>query len=60
MDDRFVGVVAGLSLLFWILARERRIDARIRVWLLRLAYLALGLGVIYALVATIRWFAGSG
>jgi 4-amino-4-deoxy-L-arabinose transferase-like glycosyltransferase len=50
MDDRLFALVALLCLLFWLLARERRIPAGLRRWLELAAYAGLALGLAIALL----------
>lgn len=55
-DDRFFALVAGLCILFWLLARERRLDPRLRRWLQVGAFGVLAGGMIWAAFQSLAWF----
>lgn len=56
-EDRFFALVAGLCLLFWLLAREPRLAGRWRRPLLLASWAILGAALAYALLRTLQWFA---
>ncbi len=54
-DDKLFAIVPLLALLFWLLAREQRVPAAVRGWLRLTAWGVLGLGLVYAVIMSIRW-----
>ncbi|MDX6750002.1 hypothetical protein SH611_09310 [Geminicoccaceae bacterium 1502E] len=57
-EDRIFALVAGLCLLFWLLAREPRLTGRLRRPLLLAAWLILAAAMLVALVRSAAWFLG--
>jgi drug/metabolite transporter (DMT)-like permease len=58
-EERIFALVASLCLLLWLLARERRIPPNLRQLMLAAAYLGVAGGLLYAVVASVLYFAGS-
>jgi hypothetical protein len=47
-----------LCLLLWLLAREPRIDARLRIWMERTAFIGIAVALAYAIVRSLAYFLG--